>query len=104
MPLRNEDDSLEDKVSVVFDFPRVDGFDANWREFLIRKQVSKTGRKEEDETKDSVALMKMQVKKSARNPTPIEPIAEEEEAEQEEDEGSDPLKEDEEEETTEEVE
>lgn len=83
VPLRNDDDSLEDKVSVVFNFPRVDGFDANWREFLIRKQVSKTGRKEEDETKDSVALMKMQVKKSARNPTPIEPIAEQEEVEQE---------------------
>lgn len=73
-PLRNEDESLEDKVAVVFDFPRVDGFDANWREFLIRKQVSKTGRKEEDETKDSVSLIRSQVKKSARNPTPIEPI------------------------------
>lgn len=31
-------------------------------------------RKNEDETKQSVALQKNRVKKSARNPTPIEPL------------------------------
>lgn len=70
-PLRNEDESLEDKVTVVFDFPKVEGFEANWREFLFRKQISKTGRRDEDETKENFAHAKTPVKKSARNPTPI---------------------------------
>lgn len=56
-------------MSVVFDFPKVEGFDANWREFLNRKQISRTGRREEEETKDMV--VRNTVKKSARNPTPI---------------------------------
>jgi translation elongation factor EF-G len=76
VPRRNEDGSIEDAVTVVFDFPKVDAFDANWREFLLKKQISKTGRKGgEDETKDSVALAKSaNIKKSIRNPTPIEPL------------------------------
>lgn len=45
VPLRREDESIEEKVAVVFDFPKVEGFDTNWREFLSRKHVSKTGRR-----------------------------------------------------------
>lgn len=57
---------------MVFDFPKVEGFDANWREFLNRKQISRTGRREEEDTKD--LAVRNTVKKSARNPTPIEPL------------------------------
>lgn len=77
VPLREEDGAIEDAVTVVFDFPKVDGFDANWREFLLKKQISRTGRRgDEDETKDSVALAKSSnTKRSIRNPTPIEPLS-----------------------------
>lgn len=61
---------------MVFDFPKVEGFDANWREFLNRKQISRTGKREEEEPKDPA--LRNAVKKSARNPTPIEPLVEEE--------------------------
>lgn len=36
---------------MVFDFPKVDGFDDNWREFIARKALKRGEKKHEDETK-----------------------------------------------------
>jgi len=47
VPLKTEKDSIDEKVSVVFSFPKVDGFDANWREFMIKKQGSKYNKNED---------------------------------------------------------
>ena len=62
-------------MSVVFTFPKVEGFDANWNNFLARKQLSRTGRREEGEGQEGQVRG---AKKSVRNPTPIEPMEEEE--------------------------
>lgn len=39
---------MEDKVQIVFTFPKVENFDANWREFVHRKNMRKSERKQED--------------------------------------------------------
>ena len=50
-PLRDENNNIEDKVNVVFTFPKVDGFEENWREFIARKEMKRGVKKDEDETK-----------------------------------------------------
>ena len=45
----------------------------SWNNFLLKKKVSKTGRRVEELSQDA---QDKGLKKSTRNPTPIEPIEE----------------------------
>jgi hypothetical protein len=48
VPLREENGQIEDKVLISFTFPKVDGFDDNWREFIARKEFSKSDRRKQN--------------------------------------------------------